>query len=55
MQTEASPAESLRQCPSTSDSDKLDKLSEMVHGLEGVLLDMKKDISLQVSVSLQCK
>ena len=42
------PTESVVQCSSADDSDKLDKLSEMVQGLEKKLLDMKKDVALQV-------
>ena len=49
--TEASPTDYLKECPGTGDSaDKIDKLSEMVQGLEEVLIDLKKDVSLQARV-----
>lgn len=51
--TEASPEQSLKQCQSAGDSDRIDKLSGMVQGLEDLLLGMKKDISLQVRVSFK--
>ena len=51
--TEASPEQSLKQCQSTGDSDRIDKLSGMVQGLEDLLLGMKKDISFQVRVSFK--
>ena len=46
---EAFPLESVEQsCPSKDNTDKIDKLSGMVQGLQEALEDIKNDISLQV-------
>ena len=51
--TEASPTDYLKECMGTGDSaDKIDKLSEMVQGLEKALIDLKRDVSQQVRVIL---